>query len=75
VHCIWGIQDQSQGDVPAGGVGHDVLPLDPQVTHQLPTVDGLLGKAGWACYMAAARAADAMVAHHPVTISEGWLIQ
>jgi hypothetical protein len=59
MHCVWGIQGQLQGDVTTGGVAHDVCLLDSQVTHQRPTVGSLLCEADGACYMAAARAADA----------------
>ena len=62
MHRVWGIQGQLQGDVPAGGVADDVRPLDPEVTHQRPTVGGLLREADRTHYRAAARAADAMVA-------------
>lgn len=75
MHRVWGIQGQLQRDVPARGVADDVCPLDPEVTHQRPTVGGVLREVDRTRDMPAARAADAMVPEHAVVIREGWLSQ
>jgi hypothetical protein len=56
-------------------VADDMRPLDPEVTHQRPTVSGVVREADRTHDMATARAADAMVAEHAAMIGEGPLIQ
>ena len=63
LHHLRGVQGELERDVPAGGVPDEVRPLDPELAHQPSQVGRLLRDAHRPGHAAAARIADAVVAH------------